>query len=87
MSKPTDITELRDQLIDAFEAVQKGPRRAAQVKEMTNAAGKIILTLRTQIEYAMLRAEEPDILFMGKGSGKPLKTAPAQVKLLSGNVT
>lgn len=65
MPKPSNIEELRDQLLDAFEDVKKDPRRANQVKEMTNAAGKVLGTLKTQLEYAMLRNERPCIQFLG----------------------
>lgn len=73
MSKPTNITELRNELIEAFDMVQKDPRRALQVKEMTNAAGKVIGTIKCQLEYALLKGEEPDIPFLGETSGKMLK--------------
>jgi len=80
MAKPKDINELRDELLNAYEWVKADPRRANQVKEMTNAAGKILGTLKTQIEYSVLRCEEPDISFMGSTSGKPLKSG---LKLLT----
>lgn len=80
MAKPKDINELRDQLLDAFEDVKRDPRRANQVKEMTNSAGKVLGTLKAQIEYSMLRGEEPEIPFMGATSGRPLKSG---VRLLS----
>lgn len=73
MGKPKDITELRDELLDAFEALKADPRRMLQTKELTNTAGKIIGTVKSQLEYALLRGEEPEIPFMGKTSGKTLK--------------
>ena len=78
---PKDINELRDELLDAFTLVKNDPRRQNQVKEMVNAAGKVLGTVKAQIEYAVARGEEPEIPFMGKGSGKPLKTMA--VKLLA----
>ena len=74
MAAPKDITELRNQLLDAFDWVKGDPRRANQVKEMTNAAGKIIASVKIQYEYSFLKGEEPDIPFIGKTSGKPLKS-------------
>jgi len=74
MAKPKDITELRDQLLDAFDWVKGDPRRANPVKEMANAAGKVIGTVKCQLEYALLKGEEPEIPFLGKTSGKPLKS-------------
>jgi hypothetical protein len=74
MAKPNDINELRDQLLDAFDWVKTDPRRAAQVKEMSNAAGKVLGTVKAQLEYSLLRGEEPDIPFLGKTSGRPLRS-------------
>jgi len=73
MPKPKDINDLRDQLLDAFDWVKGDPRRANQVKEMVNAAGKILGTVKAQLEYSMLKGEEPDVPFLGPTSGKPLK--------------
>jgi len=74
MSKPTDITDLRDQLLEAFDTLKGDPRRAMQTKELTNTAGKVIATLKAQLEYSLLRGEEPEIPFMGKTSGRALTT-------------
>ena len=74
MSKPKDITELRDALLDAFESLKADPRRMLQTKELTNTAGKIIGTVKSQLEYALLRGEEPEIPFMGLTSGRKLKS-------------
>lgn len=75
-----DINDLRQELITAFEWVKADPRRANQVKEMTNAAGKIISSIGIQLEYASMRREEPDIPFLGKTSGKPI---PSKTKLIN----
>jgi hypothetical protein len=80
MATPKDINELRTQLLDAFDWIKADPRRANQVKEMANCAGKAIAATKLQFEYAWARGEEPDIPFLGKTSGKPLK---ANAKLLS----
>ncbi len=65
MATPKSIEELRQGLLDAYEWVKTDPRRANQVKEMTNAAGKIIGTLKVELEYAMLRGNKPLIEFLG----------------------
>lgn len=65
MGRPSNITELRDQLLDAYEWVKGDARRGNQVKEMANTAGKVIGTLKLQLEYAMLRGEKPAIEFLG----------------------
>ncbi len=67
-----NINDLRTELIDCFDAVKKDPRRANQVKEQVNAAGKILASLKAEMEYSYLRGDEPDIPFMGPTSGKKL---------------
>jgi len=79
MAQPKDIKELRQQLLEAFDQVRQDPRRAIQAKETANLAGKVLGTIKVELEYAMMRGEEPDIPFLGKTSGKPLKNA---IKLL-----
>lgn len=79
MAKPKDINELRDQLLDAFDWVKGDPRRSNQVKEMTNAAGKILGTIKAQLEYSIIKGEDPEIPFLGKTSGRPIRN---NVKLL-----
>jgi hypothetical protein len=56
---------LRDQLLDAYESVKADPRRVNQVKEMANTAGKVLNTLKLQLEYAGMRGEKPCIEFLG----------------------
>ena len=65
MPKPENIEDLRDELLAAYEWVKTDPRRGNQVKEMANTAGKVIGTLKLQLEYAMLRQEKPCIAFLG----------------------
>jgi hypothetical protein len=81
MSAPKNLEELRDQLLDAFELVKNDPRRMNQVKEMSNAAGKVIALTKLQVEYAYLRGEEPSVPFIGKTSGILLKTTAKQITL------
>jgi hypothetical protein len=64
MSKISNIDELRAELIAAFEMVKADPRRAIQTKEMTNAAGKVIGTVKTELEYAAMKKEAPNIPFL-----------------------
>ena len=64
MATPKNIEELRADLLDVYQWVKADPRRAGQCKEMTNAAGKIIGTLKLELEYSMLRKEAPNIAFL-----------------------
>lgn len=84
MPKPNDINELRDSLLEAYEMLSRDPKRVVQVGELANTAGKILGTVKAQMEYAVARGEEPDIPFMGKTSGRSLKPA-AVPKLINGD--
>ena len=80
MPKPKDITDLRDQLLDMMDAVKADPRRANQAKEFFNGAGKVLASIKLELENHQMKGEEPNIAFLGKTSGKPLR---AGVKLLN----
>jgi hypothetical protein len=80
MSQINDITKLREICAEQIEALIKDPRRFNQAKEIFNGAGKMLGTVKLQIEYALARGEEPDIPFIGKTSGRLLKP---NAKLLS----
>lgn len=80
MAKPKNIEELRDGLLEAYEWVKADPRRANQVKEMTNAAGKVIGTLKLEIEYALLRRAAPGTNIPFLGGAKVIELPPAEDK-------
>lgn len=69
MPAPQNIEELRNELLAAYEWVKEDPLRASQVKEMSNAAGKVIGTLKVQLEYSHLRSEKPTIPFLDSENG------------------
>ena len=74
--KPKNISELRDQMLDAFQLVKKDPKKhRTKVIAMTHVADSVIGTVKAQLQYAVIRNEEPDIAFMGKTSGRPIKGA------------
>ena len=81
MSAPKNITELRNDLLESFEQVKKDPRRLAQAGELANTAGKIIGSIKLEMEYSLMRNEEPEIPFLGPTSGKPLQN---KARLLKG---
>jgi hypothetical protein len=59
-------------LLVAFTEVEADEKQVERVREMTNAAGKILGTLKIQLVYAALRGEKPLIEFLGATSGLPL---------------
>lgn len=64
-----NITDLRNELSALFTKLKMGEVDTKQAAEMNNAAGKIINTVKVQLEYAALRKESPDIPFMGGTDG------------------
>ncbi len=59
-----NIKELRSKLVETFKGLLSGNVERKDATESNNTAGKIINTIRTQLEYAKLRKEEPEIEFM-----------------------
>ncbi|MFZ4597807.1 MAG: hypothetical protein ACOYNN_04105 [Terrimicrobiaceae bacterium] len=71
MQKITNISQLRDDLIGAYEMLKADPKRVIQVGELANTAGKIIASVKLELEYAALRKDRPTIAFLEyKGNAK-----------------
>ncbi len=64
MPKPTTVKELRDDLLECYQMLKQDPKRVVQVGELANTAGKIINTVKLELEYAALRKEKPQIAFL-----------------------
>lgn len=64
-----NVEELRKELCDVFDGLRNGTLQAKEAKEMNNAAGKIIGSIKVELEYAHLRDEKPEIAFLVKKSG------------------
>ena len=64
MNKTTNMTQLRDQLLEMFDSMGEGGVDLAVAKEKSNAAGKIIKSVSVQLEYAIARKATPDIPFL-----------------------
>ena len=58
------IRELREQVIETTEGLESGSIDLKIAAEMNNCVGKIINTVRAQLEYAKLRKEKPQIDFL-----------------------
>lgn len=59
-----DIVGLRDGLAKVFDDLKAEKIEPESAAQLTNCAGKIIGTLRVEMEYAEARGEEPNIKFM-----------------------
>lgn len=59
-----NVKQLREQMIEVFENVKADKIDLKKAKELTNAAGKILSTVKTQLMYnqQMDRKEKIDFL-------------------------
>ena len=62
-----NIKQLRNELSNVFTGLKDGSIEPKTATEMNNAAGKIINTVKVQLEYAALRKEKPEIDFLDCG--------------------
>lgn len=58
------MKELRDGLAEIFDDLGTGNIDLKVAAEKNNSAGKIINTVRTQLEYHKLRKDKPEIAFL-----------------------
>lgn len=59
-----NITELRTELGAVFDELRAGTVDVNAAKEMNNAAGKMINSVKVQLDYAALRGDKPSIPFV-----------------------
>ena len=59
-----NIVQLRNELVETFKDLKLGNLEPKIATEMNNSAGKIINTLKLQLEYAEIRGEKPEIEYM-----------------------
>lgn len=59
-----DINELRENLSSVFKDLRSGDIKPSEAAELNNCAGKIINSLKVEMEYKISRKETPDIRFL-----------------------
>ncbi len=64
-----NIVEMREQLSAMFSDLRSGAIEVKTAAEMNNTAGKIISSIKVQLDYAALRKEAPTIAYLG---GEPM---------------
>ncbi|NRE46698.1 hypothetical protein [Burkholderia pseudomallei] len=62
-----NIRDVRDELAGVFADLKSGKLKPADAAELNNAAGKIISSLKVELEYYGQRKEKPNIPFLGSG--------------------
>jgi hypothetical protein len=58
------IQQVREELAKVFEGVKLGTVNHKDAAELNNSAGKIISSLKVELEYYALRKEKPEIPFI-----------------------
>lgn len=58
------INQLRDELLSTFDSLKSGEIDVKVAAEMNNTAGKIIGTVKVELEYSELKNEIPSIAFL-----------------------
>lgn len=76
-----NVIELRNELCAVFDEIRSDSIKAPVARELVNAAGKIINSVRLELEYAALRKEVPIIEFLG-GDDTPTLRAKTPIQLL-----
>lgn len=56
-----DITGLRSVLWEELSRLRKGETTAANVNAVSNATGKILSTVKLQLEYCKMTGKTPDL--------------------------
>ena len=68
MSKLNNTT-LRADLLNVYEELRNKSIDPKLAKELNNTAGKVMNSVKIQVEYATLRDEKPDIDFLNVQAG------------------
>ena len=64
MATKIKIKGLRNSLLEEISKLKEGSTTPANVNAVTNASGKIISTVRLQLEYGKMTGKTPEIEFM-----------------------
>ena len=65
-----NITEMRQHLATLYEDLKCGAIEPKLASEMNNTAGKIINSLRVELDYAGLQKKKPSIDFLNQALAK-----------------
>jgi hypothetical protein len=63
-SQPMTLNNLRDILAEQIYAIREGTTTAANVNAITNASGKILSSVKLEMEYYKTLGKTPEISFL-----------------------
>ena len=73
------LTDLRDNLCTVFDKVADGTMSREKAKDLINAGGKIIDTVKVELVNAELQKVPPKIPFLERRTKLPTPTTPKQI--------
>jgi hypothetical protein len=76
-----NVIDLRNELCTIFDDLRAKKIKAPVARELVNTAGKIINSVRLELEYAALRKETPIIEFLG-GEDTPALRAQSPIAIM-----
>jgi len=64
MTTPTNITTLRAALCEVIYELRSHSITPDEAEAVSNASGKIVASIRVELEYRRMRGEVPNLAFM-----------------------
>ncbi len=69
MAKITNMIELRNKILQTFDDLEEGKIEIAEAATIAKLSETVISGLKSQMQYAILTKQQPEISFYGKDSG------------------
>jgi len=83
MQQIKTVNDLRKILAEEINNIRTGKTTAANVNAIVNATGKILTTVKMEIEYNKLLGKTPNIDFITGGDTPATTPAPSKIKKIS----
>jgi hypothetical protein len=73
MAKSLNISQLREELSEVIQGVKAGTMNVASANAIVNASGKILSTVKAEMEYCKLLGKTPEIPMLTAGEEEEKK--------------
>jgi hypothetical protein len=84
MSKIKSMKQLREKVLQAIDDLESGKIEMSEAFAIAKMSETIVSGLRSEMQYAILTNNKPEIEFYGKMSGKPLDSSSKDIKKIGG---
>jgi hypothetical protein len=64
MKAPSNIKQLRDDMLKVYTMQRNGEATPAEVREVNNTARTVVASCKVQLDYAKLKGEKPHVGFL-----------------------